>query len=278
MSKSTHKQEPALPGENPTQDHRINIEFLGQAYVLNHHRPSYMPGTEPELINWIRQYTSTAHAKKPDFPPVFGGNSQSTFSVTALEGLLSRIDNATGSLGVIPGVQRGVTAYKNILLYNRDNGPVTAPRAEPNMVPPETAPSNFSGLVGIIEQQVALLIQQPGYNQAIGRQFGIIPTEGPVVAPQDYDPNASGVFRGGAVVISARPPRRFRDATVLEIRCDRGNGQVEFVGLTSNGTFTDHHELPERPTVWIYHVGYLDRGGVGVGIQSRVEVAVQARA
>ena len=276
MSKSAHKQEPALPGENPTQDHRIGIEFLGQAYFLNRRRPSYMPNTEPELINWIRQYTSTAHAKKADFPAVFGGTSNSTFSVSVLEGMLSRIDNALGSLGVIPGVQRGITAYKNILLYNHEHGPVTAPRAEPNMVPPETAPSNFSGLVGIIMQQVDLLIQQPGYNQAIGRQFGIIPTERPSVDPATFDPQATARSTGGVVVITARSPRGLRGVDMLEIKCDRGSGVVEMVGTTTHATFTDHHDLPERRTHWIYYVNYIDRNGVPVGIQSVVDILVQS--
>jgi len=274
MAKKAHKQEPALPGENPTQDHRISIEFLGQAYVLNHRRPSYMPSTEPELINWIRQYTSTAHAKKADFSAVFGGNSQSTFSVSALEGMLSRIDNALGSLGVIPGVQRGVTAYKNLLLYNHDNGPITAPRAEPNMVPPETAPSNFSGLVGIIRQQVDLLIQQPGYNQAIGRQFGIIPTPSSPIDPATLDPQLLARIIGAAVELRFRSPAAISGVDVAQIWCAHGNEERHFVASTSRASFLDTFPMPAARTTWTYYVWYTNAAGIRLGAESEASVIV----
>ena len=272
---SSKKKAPALPGENPTQNFRVNVNLLGTAYVLNRNTPSYMPNTERELLNWAAQYASTARALRLTFPEVF--NAGDIYNVSVVEDLLARISDSLVSLGIVPGIIRGLTAYKNVLIYNRDHGSVPPPPAENARIP--NLNSKHSGLVGIIDAQVRLLRGQPNFNESFARQLGILPTEGPTVDPATYDPQARGQFMGGAVLITARSPQGLRGVSLLEIRVDRndGNGIVP-AGATASSRFTDHHDLPARATHWIYYVGYLDRMGLPVGIQNTCDVVVQPRA
>jgi len=282
MPETTHKKDPALPGENPTvpEGRRITADYLGSAFTLIHsHRlPNYMPrGNERLLLNWIAQYLSAATTHATTFPNVF--NSTGIYSVHRTRALFDRIVEAFTSLDKLPGIQRGVTAWKNILLFNRDHfTSVTPPRAEAGMLPAPEAASH-TGIVDMIDAQVQLLRQQQGFNEALARQFGVLPTPAPSKPdPATLDPNASAQFTGGAVVITFRAPSGLRGVEVAEIRCDRNDGTgVQLVGTTTRARFTDHHDIPEGRATWTYYVCYLDAAGTYVGQQSVTDVTVQGR-
>ena len=100
MSKSSHRNEPALPGENPTVE-SLNASLLGNVYALNRGRPNYMPsGSERELINWIDNYISTANANRTTFPNVFSGTFP--FSGHALVVMRERLGEALTAIDVLP--------------------------------------------------------------------------------------------------------------------------------------------------------------------------------
>ena len=277
MTKPTqHKEAPVLPGENPTiEEHRINTDYLGTAYALSRATPRYMPSVEKELINWIDQYISTANANRMAFPDVF--NKGVPYSVFALVAMRERLDEAYRSLDVLPGTQRAVTAFKNIVLFNRDHGRVAPPLPEAGWIPPTAAVN--TGLVASIAAQVALLRTQPGFNEVLARQFGILPTPAPSVDPATLDPAATARFTGGVVELAFRSPRGIRGVEMAEIRCDRGDGHVHLVGTTTHARFTDHHDLPAANvrTTWTYWVCFVDRDGTPVGQQSVCDVTVQGR-
>jgi hypothetical protein len=173
MKDTAHKKAPALAGENPTvEEHRTNADYLGNAYALSRPRTNYLPSTERELVNWIDQYISTANVNRQTFPEVF--NSAFPYSAPQLVVMRERLAEAFRSLDVLPGIQRGVTAFKNIILFNRDHGGVQPPRSEVGMVPPTEATS--TGMIAAIVAQVNMLRQQPGFNEVVARQFGILPT------------------------------------------------------------------------------------------------------
>ena len=282
MSETTQKKDPALPGENPTvpEGRRITADYLGSAFTLIHsHRlPPYMPrGNERLLLNWLSQYLSAATTHATTFPNVFNGAG--IYSVHRTRTLFERIVEAFTSLDKLPGISRGVTAWKNILLFNRDHlTSVLPPRAETGMLPaPEAAP--HTGIVGMIDAQVQLLRQQPGFNEALARQFGVLPTPSPSTPdPSTLDPQASAQFTGGAVVITFRAPRGLRGVEVAEIRCDRNDGTgVHLVGTTTRARFVDHPDILEGRATFTYYVCYLDEAGVFVGQQSVADVTVQGR-
>ena len=144
------------------------------------------------------------------------------------------------------------------------------------MVPPTEAVQ--TGLVATIVAQVELLRRQSNFNEVVARQFGILPTVSSAPDPATLDPQSTARFTGGEVVVSFRSPRGLRDVDVAEIRCDRGDGHVHLLGTTTYAHFTDHHEIPQRPTVWRYFVCYLSRAtGNPIGLQSECHVTVQGR-
>jgi len=273
MAHSTNKKEPSLPGENPTVDVH-NAALMGNVYALSRTTPNYMPSTERELINWIDQYISTMNANRTTFPNVFSGTG--VFSGFALVQMRERLAEALASLDKLPGIQRGVTAFKNIILFNRSHDRVPPPRTEVGMVPPTEA--TMTGMVAMITAQVNLLRQQDGFNEVLARQFGILPTASSSPDPATLDPQASARFTGGEVIVSFRSPGGLRDVDVAEVRCDRGDGRVQLLGTTTYARFTDHHAIPQPPTVWRYFVCYLSRAtGNPVGVQSECHVTVQGR-
>jgi len=276
MSKEP-KQEPSIVGENPTVgEHSANVSLMGTSYVLHKFNVSFIPRSEREMLFWLAQYVNTARTYRLDFPAVFNA-SDYRFSFHVLEALFQRVQEAFASLDTLPGVLRAVTAWKNILLYNRSHDPVPAPRPERDMLPPTDAAR--TGLLSIIVEQVRLLRQQPNFNEAIGRQFGIIPTPAPAPDPATLNPNASARFTGGLVELSFRSPNGIRGVEFAEIRCDRGDGHVHLVGMTTHARFTDHHDLPAAGARanWVYHLCYVDRSGNFVGQESIVDVTVQGR-
>jgi len=274
MSTQEHKKAPVLPGENPTvEERRINTAYLGQTYALTRSTPNYMPNSERQLNDWLRQYISTAQANRMNFPTVF--NTGVPYSVFALAAIMDRIDEAHKSLDILPGTLRAVTAFKNILYFNRATGPLAAPRPETGWIPPTDAV--HTGIVSMIAAQVELLRRQPGFNEVLARQFGILPTPAPHPDLATVDPEATARFDGGEVILNFRSPRRIRGVDVVQILCDRGNGHIELVGTTTHTRFVDAHELPpagQRATWW-YYICYLSPSGTRLGIQSDVSVTVQ---
>jgi len=288
MNHNTSKKEPSLPGENPTQDiDSHNISYMGIAYVVDRHTPPYMPDREHELRHWINQYMATATAYEEKFTTVFTADGM---SLAVLRTMLERIGDAWTSLTELPGYQRSITAYKNIMLYNRKcnaagsqgagyGARLPIPEMEAGIELPTASSSGGSGIVALIARQVDALRVHPIWNEFFARQFGVLPTPSSSEDLTSLDPQASATVTGlgGAVEIVARSPLGIRGVDMLQISVDRHDGAgVVLVGTSTHARFTDHHALPVARTNWTYYVQFIDREGIPHGAVSVADVVVQA--
>ena len=260
------------------------IQYMGSAHALDRHTPSYMPSKIGPLLVWIDQYIATALANRPVFPLVFAQNT-APYSIGIVNQMRDALKPPLKSLELIHDYVSSQNAYKNILIYNREDTPVTSPVAEAGLTPGQVV-SPHSGIVRMIDAQVQKLRLDPKFTEVYAKQFGILPIEKPAVPSAEYDPEATATREGDFIVIKARAPRNFRDAAYLEIRVDRhasehgvgtgAMGHVDLLGSIASGTYIDHEPMPSKPCVWVYYVNYVDRHGNRLGIQSVCEVAVQA--
>jgi len=230
---------------------------------------------------WLANYVACAVQHTGIFPAVFNVSSAgSIFNAALIQGIFNRLVQTYAALDLLTPYQRGLTAFANILQFNRETVPVTPPRAEPSMTL-STSRSDHSGLIGIVEKQVDLLRRQPTFTEVIARQFGILPTTAPFVDPSTFNPDAQGRFTGGAVIISFRAPSGLRGVDMAEVRVDRNDGTgIHLLGTTTHARFTDHSALPAdgARAVFTYYICYLDRDQMYIGQQSIVDVTVQGRA
>jgi len=281
MSSNEKKNPPVLVGDNPTvEEHRINPDLLGTAYALRQHHPSYIPNDRAARMAWLANYVKCAVEYHVQFAPVFNIlTAGSIYNATSTQTMFNRIVQAYAALDLLTPYQRGLTAYVNVMLFNRETGAVTPPRADPAMTMP-TTPSPISGLIGIVVQQVDLLRRQPGFTEVIARQFGVLPTPAPSVDLETLDPAVQGRFTGGDVILQFRSPQGIREVDMAEVRVNRNDGTgVHLLGSTTHSRFTDHSDLPAGNTraVWTYFVCFMTRNQQYVGQQSVVDVTVQGR-
>ena len=271
-----HKHDPALPGQDPSIDsHRLEVHYLGAVYVTSHHVPNYMPRPLHLLIPWIDSFILSMNANRMEFPSVF--NVQFPYSATTLVQMRASLAAGNTSRESLPGLQRFVTQWFNIILFGRPERVTLAPpRPETGMLPTEAATA--IGIVGVIQLMVEQLRRQPNFNEALARQFGLLPETAPPVDPATLSPEpVTATFTGGVVQLRFRSAHNTTGVEMSEILCDRGDGVLRRVATTTHSRFTDFHELPAERTVWRYVIGFLDRQGLPVGVQSSAEVIVQRR-
>ena len=253
----------------------------GSIYVISRNLPDYMTWHGRDklaVLRWIAQYLSAAQANVTRFPAVF--NSAGIYSVFRTRALYDRILEAQAAADKLHWLQRALTRWENLLFFHRDHAvPVLPPVAEAGMLPTNDA-ALFTGIVGMIVAQVALLRSQVGFNESLAGQFGLLPPPpAPAPDPATFDPAATAHFNGGWVEIRLRSPRsrHLPGVEFAEIRVDRGDGKVHLIGTTAFSRFADHHEVPEIRTLWKYWVCYTTRDNAPLGRQSTCEVVVEGR-
>jgi len=235
-----------------------------------------MPREEKAFLAFCSTYVSTARAFRLEYQAVFN-SSDFRFSFHVLEALFQRVQEAVAAVAIMRDILAALVAYKNILIGNRTHEAIPLPRSETGMLP--TVAPLHSGLAALIIGQVALLRQQPGVNEAVLKQFGVVAPAPSHQDPATFNPNATANFNGGFVTVSFRSPASLRTVEFAEIRCDRGDGHAHLVGTTRHARFTDFHDLPPAGAraTWVYHVCYVDRNQNFVGQESIVDVTVQGR-
>jgi len=256
----------------------MDIEAHAEMLSISKSLPAYVPSTLPLLLNWIDSFLGAARGATAEFPAVF--NASGIYNVHRATALRQLIADCTASLEGITTYQRGVTALRQRLLYRREMDAIAnVPRPDPAMILPAATTSPISGLAHIVVAMAEMLKKQPNYKEDVhGRQFGLLPQGAPPVDPATLDPQVSGRFTGGEVVLTFRSPRDLRGVDVAEIKCDRNDGTGEqFIGSTVRARFTDHHDLPAGRAVWSYAVCYKNASGVYVGRRSLVDVVIEGR-
>jgi len=273
-ARPTHALVQTVPALVEAPQERFRPEYLGTPYVLSTSVPNYMPRGEAELADWIDNYLKGSGQLAARYPAVFGSTAQ--FSHGTIANVWQCTVPARANVEHLIDLSRSWRAFKNILFYASEHtiSPLLPAPPAPELRPIPMLPPKV-GIVGMIDWQVRTLRVQPNFNQTDAELLGIIPKAPPSIDLNTLDPAARARFTGGAVVISFRGAQSIRGVTAARIVVDRGNGKTEFVAITNQGRFTDHHPLPDRPCVWTYYVQYMLPDGSFTGLNSEATVTVR---
>jgi hypothetical protein len=150
--------------------------------------------------------------------------------------------------------------------------PVTTQPHDPATLGIDKTVTITAGLYRRLMANIDVLQENPKCTPEIKRQLFILAPE--PVAPDllALSPKAHVYFTGGEVILRGRLPRPARFWRILVDRAD-GAGTQE-VGTIAGATFTDHHELPEKPVAWTYTIELRDKNNIPVGKVSVASLTV----
>ncbi|MDR0534513.1 MAG: hypothetical protein LBH01_11230 [Verrucomicrobiales bacterium] len=232
---------------------------------LNRSLPAYMPRKEALLIIWIEQFLN---ALKPMIA-LFQIEAQ---DFEAYEDGFAVIKDAYNCHIHSKGVAEADTRYKDLGFYDRNHLTAIAPRLETAIIP---SSSSLEGgyvwrLVELIDGEI---LPSTNCTEDIKRQLQILPPSKTApdlisLSPDLYEPK----FTGGEVVLKGHLPKPAKYWYIVVDRND-GQGTVE-AGWVAGAKFTDHHELPDKPTTWTYTVELQDKNRTPIGKVGVVSVTV----
>ena len=231
-----------------------------------------MPRQEKALMDWIDGYITAAVEMTERFPEVFGETA--TFKITKVRILFGFLKNARSRIVAITDYLRSLVVFKNILAYATDHE-VGEPVGEPVAPPPgaQTFPE-FIGIVGMIDFQVRLLRESPGFDQTVAAQLGIIPRRPHETDPADFDLKLSARIVGAKVELRFRSLRGVSGASLVQIWCAHGNEPGHLVGSTTRASFIDVEPFPDKRTVWTYTAWIVNDMGIRISPESEAKVIV----
>jgi len=267
-------QETALePAGEP--HNRYRPEYLGRPYVLSTNIPNYMPRSEADLMDWIRNYLDVAKTYVDTFPDIFG--PEAPFPRQDVGNFRAGLVTARVAAREAEELARAWRAFTRIGLFateHKQAPPLTAPEITVNLT---TVYSwSLTGIVGIIDQQVRALRVHANFNQSIAEHLGIIPRPPTTPDSATANPNPRGRVDGVRVFLNFRSPAPIPGAVAVEIRVDRGDGVLHHLTTTGGSSFIDVHVMPANPTAWTYLFNYVDNRGEILGVTGSVTVIVQA--
>jgi len=250
-----------------------NPVYLGTPHVLSKNIPAYMPGNIDALVPWIDNYLARAMTLSTKYPSILGGTSR--FPINTLNTTWNNVNAAIANVNLLVDWTRSWRAYRNILLFSRENS-VTPPLAAP---PAQTLRgiAQFPAIIGVvsaIDWQVRMLRKDPAFNQTEADLLGIVPSAPHTPDPATLDPQVTARLIGGGVELRFRSPGHIRGVKVVEIWCQHGEGARHFVAATTRGSFLDTHEMPATRTTWTYYVWYANENGLRLGVESEASIIV----
>ncbi|MDR1281223.1 MAG: hypothetical protein LBK99_10430 [Opitutaceae bacterium] len=150
--------------------------------------------------------------------------------------------------------------------------PVTTQPHDPATLGIDKTVTITAGLYRRLMANIDVLLENPKCTSEVKRQLFILAPEPSAPDLLALSPKAHVYFTGGEVILRGRLPKPARFWRILVDRAD-GAG-VQEVGTIAGATFTDHHELPEKPVAWTYTVELRDKNNVPVGKVSVVSLTV----
>jgi len=128
------------------------------------HSLPYAPTNEADLMEWIGAYADNALNYLTQFPAVFGSGAK--YPLTVIRTTWQDLQMVRPFLMAVCDYTASLNAFKNIVLYARELGrDLAAP--EELVFPAGMTTNSKIGLLGMIDWQVRLLREQPGFNQVI---------------------------------------------------------------------------------------------------------------
>jgi len=252
-----------------------NPVYLGNPYVLNRNIPSYMPTNEADLVEWIRNYIQNAKTLLGTFTQILNG----AVKVAMIEEVFEAAVPSRQNIEQLDDHRRSWNAYKNILFYAREFTTAAAVPPPPALALETVLVTSRIGMVGMIDYQVRELRKHASFNQTIAELLGIIPRRPGAPEMNALDPNLRLAFTGGQVEAMVRAPKGIPGSWLVEILCDRGDGNgFQIVATTAYAKFTDPHPLPAQGVAtWTYSAQFIRRdGGIHVGMISKASILVSA--
>ncbi|MDR1011269.1 MAG: hypothetical protein LBM04_09140 [Opitutaceae bacterium] len=130
----------------------------------------------------------------------------------------------------------------------------------------------IAGLYNRLFANIDAIENNPACTDEIRRQLFILPPARPAPDLLALSANVKAEFTGGKVLLHGHRPA---PAKFWHIDVDRsdGHGRVE-AGLVVGAKFTDHHDLPDKPTTWTYTVELRDKENTPVGKVSVVSITI----
>jgi uncharacterized protein with HEPN domain len=148
----------------------------------------YLPTSDPGKMQWLNNFA----AKLPNYREVLSLLEE---DVTNVKKWSENFASIIGNIEIIRQYTQQVTAYKNIMRSgSKNNDPLgVMPPAPPTIQLPQGATPDIFGQV---QKLVQVIKNSKGYNEAIGKDLGII-GEGTDKAPHEMKPILQVVMQAG---------------------------------------------------------------------------------
>jgi hypothetical protein len=209
---------------------------------------NYLPGTDAGKMQWLNNFA----AKLPNYKEALG---------IADATIKEYQDDAENFAYLIGGIEnfrkytKQVTAYKNLLRSGSPKNDLLGapPPAPETPVLPKTA---MADVFGRVVKTVRIIKSTKGYNEAIGKDLGVIGEE-PAKMKTDMKPVLGYEMQAGQPNIKWKK----QGMQGIHIYADRGDGKgYNFLATDTQPDYLDTHPLPAtgQAALWKYKAIYID--------------------
>lgn len=206
---------------------------------------SYLPETDAGKMQWLNNFA----AKLPLYQAPLQLNDA---TLTEVQIWSDNFGYLIGNIELLRKYTVQYTAYKN--LVRRSNASVETLGLLPPLPPAPIMPHGPTpNIFGQISKLVQLIKNNKGYNEAMGKDLGII-ADYSGKNPHDLKPRIT------AQLLAGQPHIKWKKAGMQGIRIyvDRGNG-YEYLATDIEPDYVDKHPLPPsgQAAVWRYKAIYI---------------------
>jgi hypothetical protein len=228
---------------------------------------SYLPGTDTGRMQWLNNFA----AKLPNYKDV----------LALTDATLNQYqDDAENFAYIIGGIEsfrkytKQATAFKNLMRSGSPkNDPLGAPPPAPEtpVLPKPAVPDIF----GRVTKTVQVIKNTEGYNEAIGKDLGIIGEE-TAKMQADMKPVLGYEMQAGQPNIKWKK----QGMQGIHIYADRGDGKgYSFLATDTQPDYLDTYPLPAtgQAVLWKYKAIYIDHDDETGQISDEMVVSVSGK-